>query len=193
MAPKHSKPRVEIAGKLSTDREERSKKVAILKKKRTELVKQTSELQHKQTTDEIEGLEKEIVASPRGYNHIVKLLEYLKVFFPSWRGGEMEELLMKCIAGSQSPEKTTISASATSLCRAFIKLMVKGELSKKKKGATDAEVQILEWLRGQHRTFVAELCQLLDYENGNIQVGSTGPYSIPRHGEPTTWRECPYK
>ncbi|PUU74040.1 CBF/Mak21 family-domain-containing protein [Tuber borchii] len=145
MAPKHSKPRVEIAGKLSTDREERSKKVAILKKKRTELVNQTSELQHKQTTDEIEGLEKEIVASPRGYNHIVKLLEYLK-----------------------SPEKTTISAAATSLCRAFIKLMVKGELSKKK-GATDAEVQILKWLRGQHRAFVGELCQLLDYEDGGIQ------------------------
>ena len=92
---------------------------------------------------------------------------------------------MKCIAGSQSPEKTTISAAATSLCRAFIKLMVKGELSKKK-GATEAEVQILKWLREQHRTFVAELCQLLDCEDGNIQVGSTGPYySIPRHGEST--------
>ena len=88
MTPKHSKPRVEIAGKLSSDREERSKKVAILKKKRTELVKQASELQHKQTTDEIEGLEKEIVASPRGYNHIVKLLEYLKVFFPLGWGGD---------------------------------------------------------------------------------------------------------
>ena len=63
--------------------------------------------------------------------------------------------------------------------------MVKGELSKKK-GATEAEVQILKWLREQHRTFVAELCQLLDCEDGNIQVGSTGPYySIPRHGEST--------
>ena len=106
---------------------------------------------------------------------------------------------MKCIAGSQSPEKTTISAAATSLCRAFIKLMVKGELSKKKKGATDAEVQILEWLRGQHRAFVRELCQLLDYEDGNIQVGPTGPYSIPRQASPRhsenahTNNPCPIK
>jgi len=89
MAPKHSKVRVEIAGGLSTDREERSKKVAVLKKKRTELVKKTSEIQHKQTADQIEGLEKDIVASPRGYNHIVKLLEYLKVcsLFGGWRNG----------------------------------------------------------------------------------------------------------
>ncbi|KAG0633255.1 CBF/Mak21 family-domain-containing protein [Tuber brumale] len=145
MAPKPSKLRVEIAGKLSTDRKERSRKVVVLKKKRTELVKQTSKLQHEQTANEIEGLEKEIVASPRGYNHVVKLLEYLK-----------------------SPEKTTVSAAATSLCRAFIKLMVKGELSKKK-GATDTEVQILEWLRGQYGIFVGELCGLLDHKDGGIQ------------------------
>ncbi|RPA97921.1 CBF-domain-containing protein [Choiromyces venosus 120613-1] len=145
MVPKPSKQKAEIAEKLSTHRKERTKKVAVLKRKRTELVKQTSELQQKQTADEIEGLEKEIVASPRGYNHIVKILEYLK-----------------------SPEKTTISAAVTSLCRAFIKLMAKGELSKRKK-ATDAEVQILEWLRGQYKTFVGELCELLNYNDGGIQ------------------------
>ena len=86
----------------------------------------------------------------------------------------MEEWLKKYIAGSQSPEKTTISTAATSLCRAFIKLMVKGELSKKK-GATDAEAQILKWLREQHKIFVGELCRLLDYEDGGIQVSSAGP------------------
>jgi len=92
MAPKHSKLRVGIAGKLSTDREERSKKLAVLKKKRTELVKQPSELQHKQTADGIEGLEKEIIASPRGYNHIVKLLGYLKVCSLLGGGGMAKEI-----------------------------------------------------------------------------------------------------
>ncbi|PWW78911.1 CBF-domain-containing protein [Tuber magnatum] len=145
MAPKPPKSRAEVAGKLSADRRERSKKVAVLKQRRTELGKQTSDLQRKQTADEIEGLEKEIVASPRGYNHVVGLLEYLK-----------------------SPEKANISAAATSLCRAFIKLMAKGELSKKKR-ATDAEIQVLEWLRGQFRTFVGKLCGLLDYKDGGVQ------------------------
>jgi len=53
--------------------------------------------------------------------------------------------------------------------------MVKGELSKGK-GATDAEVQILKWLRGQHKIFIGKLCQLLDHEDGGIQVGSAPPY-----------------
>ncbi|KAL7268726.1 Maturation and nuclear export of 40S ribosomal subunits interacting protein [Rhizina undulata] len=99
------------------------------------------------TREEILALEEAIIDSPKNYNNIVKLQEYLQ--------------------DSRNEPELAVT-SAVSLCRTFCRLMVKGRLTRKK-GDDEAEATIVAWLKDRYKDYVQDLCKQLGHEDAGIQ------------------------
>jgi U3 small nucleolar RNA-associated protein 19 len=63
-----------------------------------------------------------------------------------------------------------VVTAAVSLCRAFCRLIAKGEFKKKRKKNGDAEVLIVVWLKDRYKDYVREVCALVNHEDPSAQV-----------------------